>query len=166
MWKSQSSQTLFEHFFKDLPGLPPDREVEFTIDLLPGACVFSKIDLRFGYYQLKVRRYAISKIAFKTRYDHYEFLVMSFGFTNAPVAFMDLMNRVFHPYFDRFVIIFIDDNLVYCKNKANQAKHLHLVLKELRENQLYAKFSKYQFWLDHVSFLGHMISTKGVLVNP
>ncbi|XP_068315004.1 uncharacterized protein [Pyrus communis] len=195
-------------FPEDLPGLPPDRDVEFTIELLPvlfvrkkdgtlrlcidyrqlnrvtiknryplpriddlfdqlrGACVFSKIDLRSGYYQLKISRDDIPKTAFRTRYGHYEFLVMPFGLTNTPAAFMDLMNRVFQPYLDRFVIVFIDDILVYTKSKAEHVRHLTLVLKRLREHQLYAKFSKCQFWLDQVAFLGHIISAKGILVDP
>ena len=106
------------------------------------------------------------KTAIRTRYGHYEFLVMPFGLTNAPAAFMDLMNRVFQPYLNRFVIVFIDDILVYSKSKAEHVRHLTLVLKRLREHQLYAKFSKCQFWLDQVAFLGHIISAQGILVDP
>ncbi|XP_070679257.1 uncharacterized protein [Malus domestica] len=155
-------------FPDDLPGLPPDRDVEFTIDLLPddlfdqlrGACVFSKIDLRSGYYQLKISSEDVPKTAFKSRYGHYEFLMMPFGLTNAPAAFMDLMNRVFQPFIDKFVIVFIDDILVYSKCKAEHVRHLILVLKKLREHQLYAKFSKCQFWLNQVAFLGPVISAQ------
>nr|XP_028959989.1 uncharacterized protein LOC114825437 [Malus domestica] len=109
---------------------------------LRGAYVFSKIDLRFGYYHLKIKSDDVPKITFRTRYGHYEFLVMPFELTNASAAFMDLMNRVFHPYLDKFLIVFIDDILVYSKSEANHARHLCLVLKKLKENQLYAKFSK------------------------
>ena len=133
---------------------------------LCGACIFSKIDLRSSYYQLKIRSDDALKIAFRTRCGHYEFLVKPFGLTNASAAFMDLMNRVFRSYLDRFVIIFIDDILVYSKNEADHARHLRLVLKKLRENQLYAKFSKCQFWLNHVSFLGHVIYSQGILMDP
>ena len=104
--------------------------------------MFSKIDLRSGYHQLRIKNEDISKTAFKTRYDHYEFTVMPFGLTNAPVAFMDLMNRVFHPYLDQFVVVFIDDILVYSKTKADHAGLLRIVLKTLREYPLYVKFKK------------------------
>ncbi|KAB2629775.1 S ribonuclease [Pyrus ussuriensis x Pyrus communis] len=133
----------------------PLPRIDDLFDQLRGACVFSKIDLRSGYYQLKISRDDVPKTAFRTRYGHYEFLVMPFGLTNAPAAFMDLMNRVFQPYLDRFVIVFIDDILVYSKSKAEHVRHLTLVLKRLREHQLYAKFSKCQFWLD-----------QGILVDP
>ncbi|KAM1863067.1 hypothetical protein ACFX14_003456 [Malus domestica] len=235
----------------DLPGLPPDRDVEFSIDLLPGtdlisltpyrmapaelrelkiqlqelldkgfiqpssspwgapvlfvrkkdgtlrlcidyrqlnrvtiknryplpriddlfdqlkcACVFSKIDLRSGYYQLKIKDEDVPKTAFRTRYRHYEFLVMPFGLTNAPAAFMRLMNEVFQQYLDKFVIVFIDDILVYSKSKADHIRHLNLVLKKLREHKLYAKFSKCQFWLTEVAFLGHVVSAQRIQVDP
>ncbi|KAM2981925.1 hypothetical protein FF2_013186 [Malus domestica] len=147
-------------FPDDLPGLPPDRDVEFSIDLLLGACMFPKIDLRSGYYQLKIKDEDVPKTAFRTCYGHYEFLVMPFGLTNAPTAFMRLMNEVFQQYLDRFVIVFIDDILVYSKSKADHIQHLNLVLKKLREHQLYAKFSKCQFWLNQVAFLGHVVRHK------
>ena len=105
------------------------------------------------------------KIAFQTRYGHYEFLVM-FGLTNALVAFMKLINRVFRPFLDQFVILFIDDILVYSKNKAEHAMHLRLVLQTLREHQLYAKFLKCKFWLEEVAFLGHVVSKEGIQVDP
>ena len=107
----------------------------------------------------------VSKTAFRTRYGHYEFLVMPFGLTNAPAAFMDLMNRVFSPYLDKFVIVFIDDILVYSGSLEEHAEHLRTVLQILRERQLYAKFSKCQFWLGRVAFLGHVISVEGVSVD-
>ena len=120
----------------------PLPRIDDLFDQLQGAKVFSKIDLRSGYHQLKVRREDVPKIAFKTRYGPYEFLVMPFGLTNAPAAFMDLMNRVFGPYLDKFVIVFIDDILVYSCSKEEHAKHLRIVLQTLREHQLYANFIK------------------------
>ena len=126
----------------------PLPRIDDLFDQLKGAKVFSKIDLRSGYHQLKVRREDVPKTAFRTRYGHYEFLVMPFGLTNTPTAFMDLMNRVFGPYLDKFVIVFIDDILVYLNSKEEHAKHLRIVLQTLREHQLYAKFIKCQFWLD------------------
>ena len=120
---------------------------------LQGARLFSKIDQRSGYHQLKIRSEDVPKTAFKTRYGHYQFLVMPFGLTNAPAIFMDLMNRIFQPYLDQFVIVFIDDILIYSGSKEDHEEHLRVVLHILRENQLYAKFSKCQFWLDSVAFL-------------
>ena len=108
----------------------------------------------------------VPKIAFRTRYGHYEFLVMPLGLTNGPAAFMDLMNRVFQPYLDRFVIVFINDILVYSSSPEEHSKHLRTVLQTLRERQFYAKLSKCQFWLDKVAFLGHVISAEGVRVDP
>ena len=108
----------------------------------------------------------VPKTAFRTRYGHYEFLVMPFGLTNALAAFMDLMNRAFQPYLDRFVIVFIDDILVYSGSLEEHSKHLRIVLQTLRERQLYVKLSKCQFWLDRVTFLGHVISTEGVSMDP
>ncbi|KAM2732122.1 hypothetical protein EV2_035713 [Malus domestica] len=134
-------------FPDDLLGLPLARAIEFTIDLLPGAQVFSKIDLRSGYHQLRICEDDVPKIAFRTRYGHYEFRVMPFGLTNAPATFMNLMNRVFRPYLVWFVIVFIDDILVYFRSVNKHKKHLRLMLEQLRDNQLYAKFSKCQFWL-------------------
>ncbi|RVX02879.1 Retrovirus-related Pol polyprotein from transposon 17.6 [Vitis vinifera] len=211
-------------FPEDLPGLPPEREVEFTIDLelldkgfirpsvspwgapvlfvkkkdgsmrlcidyrelnkvtmrnkyplpriddlfdqLQGACVFSKIDLRSGYHQLRVISEDVPKTAFRTRYGHYEFLVMPFGLTNAPAAFMDLMNRVFKPYLDQFVVVFIDDILVYSRSREENEDHLSIVLQTLRDKQLYAKLKKCEFWLDRISFLRHVVSNDGISVDP
>ena len=124
--------------------------------------MFSKIDLRSGYHQLRIRESDIPKTAFRTRYGHYEFLVMSFGFTNAPAAFMDLMNRVL----DWFVIVFIDDILVYSRSKLEHEIHLGLMLQTLRRHQLYAKFNKCEFWLSRVGFLGHVVSADGIYVDP
>ena len=128
--------------------------------------VFSKINLRSGYYQLKVKEVDVSKTAFRTRYGHYEFLVMSFGLTNAPTAFMDLMNRVFRPYVDKFVVVFINDILVYSKDAREHEQHLKIVLQTLREKKLYVKLRKCDFWLKEVSFLGHIVSTEGIRVDP
>ncbi|KAL8098129.1 hypothetical protein AgCh_031048 [Apium graveolens] len=135
-------------------------------DQLKGACYFSKIDLRSGYHQLKIKPEDIPKTAFRTRYGHYEFLVMSFGLTNVPAAFMDLMNRVYKEYLDKFVIVFIDDILIYSKNPEDHATHLRISLQKLREKQLYAKFSKCEFWLTEVQFLGHVVSKEGIKVDP
>ena len=125
----------------------PLPRIDDLFDQLQGAKVFSKIDLRSGYHQLRIRESDIPKTAFRTRYGHYEFLLMSFGLTNAPASFMDLMNRVFRPYLDRFVIVFIDDILVYSRSELEHERHLGLVLQTLRQYQLYAKFSKCEFWL-------------------
>ncbi|XP_065866494.1 uncharacterized protein [Euphorbia lathyris] len=144
----------------------PLPRIDDLFDQLQGAIIFSKIDLRTGYHQLKIREGDVQKTAFRTRYGHYEFLVMPFGLTNAPAAFMDLMNRIFKPYLDTFVIVFIDDILVYSKSKEDHSKHLRTVLQILREKQLYAKFSKCEFWLDEIMFLGHVVSAKGILVDP
>lgn len=122
--------------------------------------------MRSGYHQLKVRDEDISKTAFRTRYGHYEFLIMSFGLTNAPAAFMDLMNRVCRPMLDRSVIVFIDDILVYSKNEGDHACHLREVLETFRWEKLYAKFSKCAFWLREVQFLGHIVNGGGIHVDP
>ena len=144
----------------------PLPKIDELFDQLQGSQVYSKIDLRSRYHQLRVQEGDVPKTAFRTHYGHYEFLVMSFGLTNAPTTFMDLMNRVFQPYLDRFVIVFIDDILVYSGNLKEHSEHLRIVLQTLRERQLYAKLSKCQFWLDSVTFLGHMISAEGVSVDP
>ncbi|GJR62887.1 putative reverse transcriptase domain-containing protein [Tanacetum coccineum] len=209
-------------FPDELPGLPPAREIEFGIELIPGAepiskapyrmepvelkklkeqlqemlengfirpsvlpwvapvlfvkkkdrsmrlwaKYFSKIDLRSGYHQLRVREQDISKTAFRMRYGHYEFLVMPFGLTNAPVVFMDLMNRIFHEYLDKFVIVFIDDILVYSKSEEEHEQHLRIMLEILRQKKLYAKFLKCEFWLQQVAFLGHIVSADGIIMDP
>ena len=143
----------------------PLPRIEDLFDQLQGAQCYSKIDLRSGYHQLKVKEVDILKTAFRTRYSHFEFLVMSFGLTNAPAAFMDLMNRVFKPYLDLFVIVFIDDILVYSRSETDHAEHLRIVLQTLKDRELYAKFSKCEFWLKSVAFLGHVISGEGVKVD-
>ena len=144
----------------------PFPRIEDLFYQLKGAGVFSKINLRFGYYQLRVKEVDVPKTAFRTRYDHYEFLVMSFGLTNAPAAFMDLMNRVFRPYVDQFVVVFIDDILVYSKDAQEHEQHLKIVLQTLREKKLYVKLNKCDFWLKEVSFLGHIVSAEGIRVDP
>nr|GEW97333.1 retrotransposon protein, putative, Ty3-gypsy subclass [Tanacetum cinerariifolium] len=155
-------------FHEELLGLPPEKEVEFTIKLVPSDEPISKAPyhLRSGYHQLRVRSEDISKTAFSTRYGHYEFLVMPFGLTNAPAVFMDLMNRVFHDYLDKSVVVFIDDILVYSKSKEEHEQHLRAVLGILQEKKLYAKFSKCEFWLERVSFLEHVVYAKGIEVDP
>ncbi|KAD3640990.1 hypothetical protein E3N88_30213 [Mikania micrantha] len=216
-------------FPEELPGLPPDRQVEFRIDLLPGTApiarapyrlapsemqelmkqlqemlekglirpssspwgapvtvknryplpriddlfdqlqgssYFSKIDLRSGYHQVRVNEEDVPKTAFRTRYGHYEFLVMPFGLTNAPAVFMDLMNRVCKPYLDKFIIVFIDDILVYSRTKQEHEGHLRMLLELLRQEKLYAKFSKCEFWLREVQFMRHVINDKGIQVDP
>ncbi|GKB01706.1 putative reverse transcriptase domain-containing protein [Tanacetum coccineum] len=197
-------------FLKDLSGLPPQRQVEFRIHLIPGAtpvakspyCLapsemqelelnkltvknryplpriddlfdqlqgsryFSKIDLRSGYHQLRVHEDDIPKTAFRTRYGHFEFTVMPSGLTNAPAVFKDLMNRVCKPYLDKFVIVFINDILIYSKTKKDHEVHLRLVLELLRKEKLYAKFSKCEFWLQEVHFLGHVVNQNSIHVDP
>ncbi|GKF00991.1 putative reverse transcriptase domain-containing protein, partial [Tanacetum coccineum] len=205
-----------EVFPEELPGLPPPRQVEFRIDLIPGAApvarapyrlapsemkelskqqqelsekyyrelnkltnknryplpriydlfdqlqgssVYSKIDLRSGYHQLRIHEEDIPITAFRTRHGHYEFQVMPFGLTNAPAVFMDLMNHVCKPYLDKFMIVFIDDILIYSKNKEEHGKHLKTILNLLRSKKLYAKFSKCDFWVDSMQFLGHVIDS-------
>ncbi|GJV26616.1 putative reverse transcriptase domain-containing protein [Tanacetum coccineum] len=186
-----------EVFPEDLPSLPPVRQVEFQINLIPGATpievlsdqvlhpgkllsylskrktdlsgcssVYSKIDLRSGYHQLRVRDEDIPKTAFRTRYRHYEFQVMPFGLSSAPAVFMDLMNRVCKPYLDKFVIVFIDDILIYSRNKEEHANHLRIILELLKKEKLYAKFSKCDFWIRIVQFLGHLIDSQGLHVDP
>ncbi|GJR62638.1 reverse transcriptase [Tanacetum coccineum] len=144
----------------------PLPRIDDLFDQLQGAKYFSKIDLRSGYHQLRVREQDISKTAFRTRYGHYEFLVMPFGLTNAPAVFMDLMNRIFHEYLDKFVIVFIDDILVYSKSEEEHEQHLRIVLEILRQKKLYAKFSKCEFWLQQVAFLGHIVSADGIIMDP
>ncbi|KAI3797797.1 hypothetical protein L1987_33060 [Smallanthus sonchifolius] len=144
----------------------PLPRIDDLFDQLQGSTCFSKIDLRSGYHQLRVQEDDIPKTAFRTWYGHYEFMVMPFGLTNAPVVFLDLMNRVCKPYLDKFVIVFIDDILIYSKTKADHEQHLRLVLDLLRKEQLYAKFSKCEFWLKEVQFLGHIVNDKGIHVDP
>ncbi|GKA75785.1 putative reverse transcriptase domain-containing protein [Tanacetum coccineum] len=144
----------------------PLPRIDDLFDQLQGSSVYSKIDLRSGYHQLRVREQDIPKTAFRTRYGHYEFQVMPFGLTNAPAVFMDLMNRVCKPYLDKFVIVFIDDILIYSKNKEEHEEHLKAILELLKKEELYAKFSKCEFWIPKVQFLGHVIDCQGIHVDP
>ena len=144
----------------------PLPRIEDLFDELKGASVFSNIDLRSGYYQLQVKDVDVPKISFRTRYGHHEFLVMPFGLTNAPTAFMDLMNRVFQPYLDQFVVVFIDDILVYSKAAQEHEHHLRIGLQILREKQLFAKLRKCEFWFKEVPFLGHIVYAEGIRVDP
>ncbi|GJY05656.1 putative reverse transcriptase domain-containing protein [Tanacetum coccineum] len=213
-------------FPEDLSGLPPQRQVEFHIDLTLGATPVAKspyrlaplelqelfgqlqelqdkgfirpshspwgapvlfvkkkdgslrmcidyrelnkltIDLRSGYHQLRVHEDDIPKTAFRMRYGHFEFTIMPFGLTNAPVVFMDLMNRVCKPYLDKFVIVSVDDILIYSKFKEEHEIHLRMVLELLKKEKLYPKFSKCEFWLQEVHFLGHMVNQNGIHVDP
>ncbi|GJS49558.1 putative reverse transcriptase domain-containing protein, partial [Tanacetum coccineum] len=173
-------------FPEELPGIPPIRDVKFNIELIPGAEPISKAPYRMALIELKelkdqlqefleqgfirpslrVKEQDISKTTFRTRYGHYEFLVMPFGLTNAPAVFMDLMNRIFHEFLDKFVIVFIDDILVFSKSKEEHEDHLRTVLQILRQEKLYAKFSKCEFWLSRVAFLGHIVSSEGITMDP
>jgi len=121
--------------------------------------------MRLGYHQLKIKREDVPKTAFQTRYGHYEFLVLPFGLTNALAYFMDLMNRVFHPYLDKFVVVFIDDIFVYSKSGEDHAEHLCIVLSTLAYHKLYAKFKKCEFWMEKVHFLGHASSKEGISID-
>nr|GEY24843.1 hypothetical protein [Tanacetum cinerariifolium] len=171
-------------FLEDLLGLTPVRQMEFQIDLIPGAVPVARTPYRLapsemqelsdqlqeladrGYHQLRVRDEDIPKTAFRTRYGHYEFQVMPFGLTNAPAVFMDLMNHVCKPYLDKFVIVFIDDILIYSRNKKEHENHLRIILELLRKEKLDAKFSKCDFWISIVQFLGHLIDSKRLHVDP
>ncbi|GJR61854.1 putative reverse transcriptase domain-containing protein [Tanacetum coccineum] len=203
-----------EVFPEDFPGLPPTRQVEFHIELIPGVApvarapyrlspaemkelakqlkelsdkvknryplpriddlfeqlqgssIYSKIDLRSGYHQLRVIEEDIPKTDFRTRYGHYEFQVMHFGLTNTPAVFTDLLNRVCNPYLDKFVIMFIDDILIYSRNEKEHEEHLKTILELLKKEELYAKFSKCEFWINTVKFLGHVIDNSGIHVDP
>ncbi|GJX32587.1 putative reverse transcriptase domain-containing protein [Tanacetum coccineum] len=144
----------------------PLPRIDDLFDQLQGACCFSKIDLRSGYHQLRVQEEDIPKTMFRTRYGHFEFTVMSFRLTNAPAIFMDLMNRVCKPYLDKFVIVFIDDILIYSKSEEEHEVHLKTILDLLEKEKLYAKFSKCEFWLKEVQFLGHVVNRDGIHMDP
>ncbi|KAA0056044.1 ty3-gypsy retrotransposon protein [Cucumis melo var. makuwa] len=166
--KVQLQELLDKEFIRPSvsPGVCQFYLIDDLFDQLWGATVFSKIDLRWGYHQLRIKNGDVPKTTFPSRYGHYEFIVMSFGLTNALTVFMDLMNRVFREFLDTFVIVFIDDILIYSKTEAEHEDHLRMVLQTLRDNKLYTKFSKCEFWLKQVSFLGHMVSKAGVSVDP
>jgi hypothetical protein len=144
----------------------PLPRIDILFDQLVGAKIFSKIDLRSGYHQIKIKPSDVPKMAFSTRYGLYEYLVMSFGLTNAPAYFMYLMNSVFMPELDKFVVVFIDDILIYSKTEDDHANHIRVVLQRLCDHRLYVKISKCEFWLDSVKFLGHAISSEGISVDP
>ncbi|CAM8895837.1 unnamed protein product [Rhodiola kirilowii] len=144
----------------------PLPRIDDLFDQLRGSSYFSKIDLRSGYHQLRIKEEDIPKIAFRSWYGHFEFLVMSFGLTNAPATFMELMHRVLKPFLDDFVIVFIDDILIYSKSREQHEQHLRMVLQTLREHKLYAKMKKCDFWTSEIKFLGHVISKEGISVDP
>ena len=144
----------------------PLSRIDDLFDQLRGVRVYSKIDLRTGYHQLRVREVDILKIAFRTRYGNFKFTVMPLGLMNAPAAFMDLMNRVFQPYLDQFGVVFVDDILIYSQSELEHEDHLRIVLQLLRDHQMYVKFSKCEFWLTEVGFLGHGVSASSVSVDP
>jgi GGDEF domain-containing protein len=144
----------------------PLPKIDDLLDQLKDSKFFSKIDLRSGYHQMKIRSEDIPKTAFVTRYGQYEFTVVSFGLTNAPAYFMNMMNKVFLDELDKFVVVFIDDILVYSSTTEEHEQHLRVVLERLGQNQLYAKFSKCEFWLEEVAFLGHVLIANGVAVDP
>ncbi|XP_056860103.1 uncharacterized protein LOC130508557, partial [Raphanus sativus] len=170
----------FDDVFRSLQGIPPDRSDPFIIELEPGTAPMSKSPYRMAPAEMAelkkqleellekgfIRPKDVRKTAFRTRYGHYEFVVMPFGLTNAPAAFMKMMNGIFREYLDEFVIIFIDDILVYSKTREDHERHLRLVLEKLREQQLFAKLSKCSFWQKSIGFLGHIVSEEGVSVDP
>eukprot|EP00253_Pinus_taeda_P011096 PITA_11096 len=144
----------------------PLPRIDELFDQVKGATVFSKIGLRSGYHQIRIKEEDIAKTAFRTRYGHYEFVVLPFGLTNAPATFMCLMNSIFHQYLDRFVLIFIDDILIYSRTVEEHQEHLKMVLHTLREHQLYAKFSKCDFFQEEIQYLGHVITKDCIVVDP
>ncbi|GJZ89750.1 putative reverse transcriptase domain-containing protein [Tanacetum coccineum] len=144
----------------------PLPRINYLFDQLQGSRYFSKIDLRSGYHQLRVREEDIPKTTFRTRYIHFEFTVMPFGLTNAPAVFMDLMNSVCRPYLDKFVIVFIDNILINSKSKEEHEVHLKLILELLEKEKLFRKFSKCELWLQEVHFLGHVVNNEGIHMDP
>jgi hypothetical protein len=144
----------------------PFPRIDDLFDQLKGEKIFSKIDLRSGYHQVRIKEEDTSKTTFQTRYGHYEFVVVPFGLTNAPTTFMCLMNGVFRDYLDKFVIVFLDDILIYSKTEEEHEQHLRMVLQVLREHQLYAKLSKCTFYQKQIHYLGHIVSEDGIAVDP
>jgi hypothetical protein len=143
----------------------PLPRIDDLLDQLQKAKYFSKIDLRSGYHQMKIRPKDIAKTTFVTRYVQYEFMVVFFGLTNAPTYFMNMMNKVFMEELDKLVVVFIDDILIYSEIVEEHEKHLRIVLEKLRQNQLYAKFEKCEFWLEKVAFLGHLWTADGIAID-
>jgi hypothetical protein len=144
----------------------PLPRIDDLFDQLKGASIFSNIDLRSRYHQVRIKDEDIHKTTFKTRYGHYEFVVVPFGLTNAPTTFMCLMNNVLNKFLDIFVLVFIDDILIYSKNREEHEEHIKLVLQVLREHQLYANFSKCDFFHKQLHYSGHVISEEGVAIDP
>ena len=128
--------------------------------------IFSKIELRYGYHQVRIKDEDIFKTAFRTQYRHYKFVVMPFGITNDLATFMCLINSVLSKYLDKFVVVFIDEILIYSKTKEEHDEHLQIILEDLREHKLYAKFSKCEFFKDKIHYLGHVISKEGISLDP
>ena len=148
---------------RDMSGLP---RMDELFDRILGAKVFTKLDLRSGYHQIPLHPDDAHKTAFNTRYGHFQFTVLPFGLTNAPATFSNLMQSIFHPYLDQFVVVFLDDILIYSKNVEEHQEHLKKVLDILRREKLYAKKSKCEFFQSKVHFLGHIISEEGLAVDP
>jgi hypothetical protein len=144
----------------------PLPRIDDLFDQVKDAKIFSNIDIRSGYHQVRIKEYDINKTTFRTRYGHYEFTVVPFGLSNVPVVFMCLMNGVFREYLDKFVIVFLDDILIYYKSEEYHEHHLRMVLQVLREHQLYAKLSKCSFYQKQIYYLGHIISKDGIVVDP
>ena len=143
----------------------PLPRIDDLLDRLQGAKFFTKIDLRQGYHQIRIKDADVEKTAFRTRYGHYEYLVLPFGLTNAPATFMGLMNEVFRPLLDKSVVIYLDDILIYSRSWEDHQRHIAEVLDRLRAHQLYAKISKCEFGKSKVEFLGHIVSNDGVAVD-
>jgi hypothetical protein len=144
----------------------PLLRIDDLFDLLKDAKIFSKIDLRAGYHQVRIKDEDIRKTTFRTSYGHYEFTMVPFGLLNASIVFICLMNGVFREYLEKFVIVFLDDILVYSKSEEEHENHLEMVLQVLREHQLYAKFNKCSFYQKQIHYLGHIISKDGIVVDP
>ena len=144
----------------------PLPRIDELLDRLHGAAVFSKIDLRSGYHQIRIAEEDIPKTAFRTRYGHFEFRVLAFGLTNAPATFQTLMNNIFRPYLDQFVVVYVDDILVFSKHPDDHEAHLRTVLQVLRREKLYAKASKCELFRPETEFLGHIVSADGIRPDP
>jgi hypothetical protein len=140
--------------------------IDDLFDQLKDANIFSKVELRSGYHKARIKDEEINKTTFRTRYGHYEFTVVSFGLSNTPVVFMCLMNGVFRDYLEKFVIVFLDEILVYYKSEEEHEQHLRMVLQVLREHQLYAKLRKCSFYQEQIHYLGHIILKDGIVVDP